>query len=135
MYLDADIIYALLKPADRHLEFAKKTIATKETLYTSTIAFVELELVVKRELNDYLARHITEAVLKKIPKLKIVPFDKKILVVSLKLQQEFGLGIFDSFHAATALSKDKKIASTDHIFERIPKLERIIPEKETETVE
>ncbi len=127
MYLDADILFAFLKPADRHLEFAKKIISASETQYTSVITFVELELVVKRELNDYLARHVTQAILKKIPKLKIVPFNSKLLEASLKLQQELGFGIFDSFHAATALSKDKRIASTDHVFDRIPKLKRIGP--------
>ncbi|MDO8634322.1 MAG: PIN domain-containing protein [archaeon] len=130
MYIDADILFAFLKPADRHLEFAKKIVGSKEKLYTSTVTILELELVVKRELNDFLARDILAAVLKNTPKLQIIEFDRKTLQKSLELQQQYSLGIFDSVHAAAALSKDKKIASTDHIFDRITGLKRTGPEQD-----
>ena len=125
MYVDADILYALLKPSDRYLEFAKKIVDSTDNLYTSVVSFIEVEFVVKRELNDFLAENVLEALLQKIPRLKIVPFNRDILQKSLELQQEFGVSVFDSIHAATALVKDKRIASTDHAYDRIPRLKRI----------
>lgn len=127
MYLDTDVIYALLKPSDRHFAFAKKIVSSNETIYSSVVMTLELELIVKREISDYLSQNILDAVLKKVPALSIVPLDKKIFAKSLELRQVFGLGIFDSLHAATALFHDKKIASTDEAFDRIAGLKRIKP--------
>jgi predicted nucleic acid-binding protein len=39
------------------------------------------------------------------------------------------IGILDSIQAATALRYDKKIISTDHIFDKIKGLKRIKPEE------
>ncbi len=128
MYVDADVIFAVLKPNDRHLDFARKIINSKEKLYTSTVTFVELEIVLKRELSDFLSQNVLTLVLEKIPVLEIIHFDKKILDKSLELRKQFGVGIFDSIHAATALLYDKKIASSDHIFDRINSLKRIKPD-------
>ncbi len=125
MYIDTDILYALLKPNGRHLEFAKKILDSNEIAYTSVITLVELEIVVKREISDFLSQNILEAVMEKAPMLKIVELNQKIFKKSLELRQKFGLGIYDSLHAATAIAKDKKIASTDHIFDRIKELKRI----------
>lgn len=125
MYVDTDILYALLKPNDRHLEFAKKILASNEAPCTSAITLVELEIVVKRELSDFLSQNILDAVLEVAPSLKILELNQKILKKSLELRQKFGIGVYDSIHAATAIAKGKKIASTDHIFDRIKELKRI----------
>lgn len=126
MYVDTDILYALLKPNDCHLEFAKKILSANENPYTSVITFVELEIVVKREISDFLSQNILDATIGKAPALKIVELNQKILKKSLELRKKFGLGIYDSIHAATAITKDKKIASADHVFDRIKELKRIV---------
>lgn len=43
------------------------------------------------------------------------------------LIDEYGINPFDSYHAATAISGDKKILSTEHIYDRIKGIERIDP--------
>ncbi len=127
MYIDSDLIFALLKPSDRHAFFAGGIISSKEPLYTSIVTLLELEIVVKRELSDYLSQHVLDLVYEKIPSLKILPLSKTNFSKSLELRIKFSLGVFDSIHAAVALSKDKKIVSTDHIFDKIPGLKRIKP--------
>jgi len=125
MYLDADLIYALIKKKDRHEELAEKILSEEGKFYTSIVTLLELEIIVKRELSDELSMEILGLVKKKIPALTIKALDSNIMQSSLNLRKKYGLGIFDSIHAATALANDKKIASTDRIYDRIPSLKRI----------
>ncbi|MEW6295052.1 MAG: PIN domain-containing protein [Candidatus Diapherotrites archaeon] len=125
MYIDADLIYAIIKKRDRHEELAEKILSAEEKFYTSIVTMLELEIIVKRELSDELSMAILGLVKKKIPKLVIKEFDAKIMESSLNLRKKYCLGIFDSIHAATALANDKRIASTDRIYNRIPSLTRI----------
>lgn len=127
MYIDSDLIFAVLKPSDRHAFFAKSIFSSKEQVYTSVVTLLELEIVVKRGLSDYLSQHILDLIYEKIPSLKILPLSKADFSKSLGLRIKFSLGVFDSIHAAVALSKDKKIASTDHIFDKVSGLKRIKP--------
>lgn len=128
MYLDVDLIYALIKKGDRHFELAKETVSRKEEIYTSIVSFVELEILIKREISNELSMNLQGIVKEKIPRLKIRGLDLKIFELSLQLRRKFGLGIFDSIHAATALTHDKRIASTDRIYERIKGLKKIVKE-------
>ncbi len=131
MYLDADILFALIKPSDRHQAFAEEVLTKKERLYTSFTTLLELEIVVKREISDDLSMNIMEALQRKVPELEIVSNDTKTFTDSLTLRKKYGVGIFDAIHAATALHHDKRIASTDHIYNRIKGLHWIKPtEKE-----
>jgi len=41
------------------------------------------------------------------------------------LRKKHDFGVFDSIHAATALLFDKRIATTDNVFERVPGLKII----------
>ena len=124
MYVDTVLLVAILKPNDRHKSFSEQIINSKENLYTSAATLIELEIVVKREISDFLSKSILTIIAEKIPRLKIIPFDQKTLQKSLELRKKYELGIYDSIHAATCLLKDKKIASTDHIFDKIPGIER-----------
>lgn len=130
MYVDADILFATLKAGDRHTDFAHK-IMEEDHLYTSTITLVELEIVVKRELSNEMSTTIQSVVRHKFPRLKILPLTPETHQKSQELRQKYGLGIFDAIHAATALQGDKRIASTDHIYDSIPKLTRRGPPDET----
>lgn len=39
--------------------------------------------------------------------------------------EEYKLSPFDAYHAATAMSKDSKILSSDHAYDKIKSIERI----------
>ncbi|HIH25455.1 PIN domain-containing protein [Candidatus Woesearchaeota archaeon] len=119
MYLDVDILLALIKEKDFHREYAKKIISLKEDKYTSVISLIELEIVIKREVSDILSMELDKVLIKILPELRIVDCDNEIFNKSLDLRKKFNLGIFDSIHAATSLKFDKRIASTDHMFEKV----------------
>jgi predicted nucleic acid-binding protein len=125
LYVDSDLIYAQIKTGDHLEQYSKTILKGKEKKYTSIITLLELEIIVKREISDYLSKEIKEVFKEKFPEIKILNFNEKTLEKSLELRKEYALGIFDSIHGATALLNDKKIASNDHIFERIPKLKII----------
>ena len=124
MYVDADVLYAYLKPSDWLKSFAEKII--KKEMITSSITVVELEIVAKRDFSEDFANQILDE-LKKLPNIKIVELNKKILEKSVELRKNHGLNIFDAVHAATALIYKKSIISSDLMFERIKELNRIDP--------
>lgn len=119
MYLDVDVMLALVKEKDFHKEYAKKICFIKEDKYTSVITLLELEIVIKREISDLLSMELMDIIFKILPEIKIVNCDKEIFENSLLLRKKFGMGIFDSIHASTALKFDKRIASTDNIYKKI----------------
>lgn len=125
MYVDLDLIYAKIKKDDRLREISKKILSSKESKYTSVVTLLELEIVLKREISDFLSKETGGLFKENFPKIKIVNIDNKIFEQSLQLRKRYDLGIFDSIHAATALLNDKRIATTDQIFERIPGLKII----------
>lgn len=51
-----------------------------------------------------------------------------ICLTASMLINEYGITPFDAYHAATAISQDKRILSTDHVYDRIKGIERIEPE-------
>lgn len=126
MYLDVDVLLALIKERDFHKDYALKVYSLQEEKYTSVISLVELEIVIKREMSDILSMEVSKIIAKLFPEVKIVACDKKIFEKSLELRKELRLGIFDSLHAATALQGDKRIASTDAVYKRIKELKIII---------
>jgi len=119
MYVDLDMIFAQIKKDDRLKETSDLLLKSEEKQYTSALTLVELEIVLKREVSDFLSKETAGLFREKFPRILIVGFDKKILEKSLELRQKYDLGIFDSVHAATALRYDKRIASTDAVFERV----------------
>ncbi|HLD76236.1 MAG TPA: PIN domain-containing protein [Candidatus Norongarragalinales archaeon] len=125
MYLDADVLYALLKRDDFQKPYALNILQKKDRKYTSTVTLLELEIVVKRELGDAMSLGLSDWLKRRIPDLRIVPFSRPDFEKSLTLREKYGLGIFDAAHAASCLNDDGVMASTDHVYDRIPGLARV----------
>lgn len=126
MYLDADVIYAYIKPSD-WLKKSSEKILTLENLKTSIITITELEIVAKRDFQDDFYNKILEKV-KKIKDLKIINLNIKILEKAVELREKYNFNIFDSIHVATAiLSKEKTIISSDSAFDKIAEIKRNDP--------
>jgi|SRR3989344_3754998 len=122
MYLDTDIILALIKDKD----WLKQYINLKKikNLRTSVLTLVESELVLSREFGRsdiFKVNKVNDF------KIKILTLDKKIFDLSNKLLKQYNINIFDSIHAAFCLNYKEKILSTDHIFDLVENLERIDP--------
>lgn len=125
MYLDSDVLYALMKKDDHQRPYALKVVQQQTRKYTSTVTLLELEIMVKRELGDALSLAVSKWIKKLLPDLKVVSFSSNDFEKSLQLREKYGLGIFDAAHAATCLNNDGVMASTDHIYDRIPGLLRV----------
>lgn len=124
MYLDTDVILALVKEDD----WLKKYIDVKKlkSMKTSVLNIIEAQLILEREYS----REEAVNVLFKIKKFDIEIFsvDKRILDKSLELRQKYSkLNIFDSVHAASAITNKEVLVSTDTVFPDIEGLESIDP--------
>ena len=127
MYIDLDIVYAMLKPDDRHNHFAKVITASKEKKYSSIALLIELEIILKRDFGENESLNSKILLDKTIPGLKILEINSDIFEKSLSIRAEYGLGIFDSLHAASCLANDGRIASTDHAYDKITGITRVKP--------
>ena len=124
MYLDTDIILALIKEED----WLKRYISLKDIKNpkTSALTIVEAELVLLREYS----RKNAIGVLNKIQNLgiNILPITAKTLNKSKELLEKYNnLNIFDSVHAACAILCKEKIISTDNIYSDLDELTKIDP--------
>ena len=122
MYLDTDIVLALIKDKDWLKKYIK--INKIKNPKTSVLTLIEAELVLAREFGRKDVFRINQI---KNYKIKILSLDEKIFNLSNKLLKQYNINIFDSLHAAFCLINKEKILSTDHIFDVIENLERIDP--------
>jgi predicted nucleic acid-binding protein len=124
MYLDTDIVLALIKKED----WLKKYISIKqlENPKTSALTVIEARIVLLREHS----RDDALGVLKKVKNLgiKIISVDDNIIKRSQELIEKYSnLNMFDSVHAACAIHHNEELVSTDSIFSKIGEVTNIDP--------
>ncbi len=130
-YLDVDILYAHIKPedwlkqaAERVLEKIKKG---QVNGYTNLMSVVELEIISLRDFDQAFSQGIHKR-LREISKLHLMPLTSDVIEAADDLRESYtNLGVFDSLHAANASVRDKRIISTDTVYDQIEELERIDP--------
>ena len=64
-----------------------------------------------------------------IKNLEWIPLDKEVFLTASALIEEYELGVFDAYIAATALLKDRVVLSSDHIYDKIKGIKRVNPEE------
>src|SRR3989344_3513882 len=104
MYLDTDIILALIKDKDwlrNYIDLNKIKNAK-----TSVLTLIEAELVLIREFGRKETFRINKV---KELKIKVFDLDKKTFDLSNTLLRKYNITIFDSFHAAFCLINKEKI--------------------------
>ncbi|MFQ5711023.1 MAG: type II toxin-antitoxin system VapC family toxin [Candidatus Geothermarchaeales archaeon] len=131
MLIEADILFAHIKKSDPLKEAAEKVLRRilDRDLRVEASSEVVDEVVIWHKSRGYVADHI-KTVLSLISAIPIdyVPLTPEIAITALILTEEHGLSYFDSFHAATAISRpDKTIISSDEVFDGVPGLRRIHP--------
>ncbi len=124
MYLDTDIILALIKDED----WLKKYVNIKKisSPKTSALNVIEARLVLLRE---YSRKEAINA-LKKINghKIKIVEINENIINKSQELIEKYSeLNMFDAVHVASVLINNEELLSTDSIFDKIKEVNKIDP--------
>lgn len=96
-------------------------------IYASTATLQE---IVFWFYNRQLFSDLTKAVniLSHLRNIQWIPVSSEICLTASLLMSEYGISPFDAYHAATALSRDKTILSTEHIYDKIKGLIRITPQ-------
>ncbi len=122
MYLDTDILLALIKDKDWLKNYIK--LEKINNPQTSVLTLIEAQLVLAREFGRNDIFRINKI---KDFKIKIIDLDKEVFDMSNNLLRQYNITIFDSLHAAFCLIKKEKLLSTDHIFDIVKDLKRIDP--------
>ena len=84
-----------------------------------------------------LNRNLRDKILLTVPRifqsknLEWIPLTREIFLTASALMEEYDLGTFDGYVTATALSKDRIIVSSDHIYDRIKGIKRVSLEEIT----
>ena len=91
MYVDSDIIYALLRPEDRLRELARRIIQRDKKIYTSIITVLELQLVAKREISEIYSQKMLEEIKAILPDLVFKEYTQDTINKSSFLRKKYGL--------------------------------------------
>ena len=129
MYVEADLIYSLIKPEDWLKPVSEKLFKklSKEKLFTSVITVTEIEIVSRREIGIEFSDKVLELIESRIKNIEFIPLTKEILKRAVEVRKKHGLNIFDSLHSATCLVHKEEILSTDKVFDFVKDLKRIDP--------
>jgi predicted nucleic acid-binding protein len=136
--IETDMLYAYVKREDKLKPIADKFITKIVNgelgiVYASQESLHELYHVSKKEgvsLDEYISR--AAAPLTAIENLKFIETTYQIDLLALALMKQYKIeSIFDAYYAATALNQvpDRTIISTDEVFDAIPGITRIDPQK------
>lgn len=128
MLIESDLFIAIIKDKDRLKPAATMVLEAIERgeikdAYASVGAIQEIIFWL---LNEGRSTDILKTVnaLSNIKNLEWVDLNKDICINAAALIGEYKLSPFDAYHAATAISKDSKIISSDHAFDKIKSINR-----------
>ncbi len=120
---------AVIKKEDRLKASAEKILEKIEVgeikgVYASTAAMQEIVFWL---YNRQLLKELTIAVnvLSHLRNVEWIPLTTEVCLTASLLINEYKVSPFDAYHAATAISKDKTILSTEHIYEKIKGITRL----------
>jgi predicted nucleic acid-binding protein len=65
--------------------------------------------------------------LKILPGVEWVSLSPDICLEAAIIMKEYGVGPFDAYHAATSMSRDSVVVSTEHVYGKIPGLTVLDP--------
>ena len=129
--IESDLLLAVLKKEDRLKPTAELILEKIESgdikgVYASTASMQEIVFWL---YNRQLLKELTAAInlLSHLRNVEWVPLTTEVCLTASLLINEYKISPFDAYHAATALSKDKTILSTEHVYEKIRGITRITP--------
>ena len=133
MLLDSDILIAVIKEEDRLKRASLKILKAVErrrlkNAYASVASIQEIIFwLLNRGFKDKVLLTVSRVF--EIKNLEWVPLGKEVLLTASALIEEYELGAFDAYIAATALLRDRVILSSDHIYDKIKGIRRVSPEE------
>lgn len=124
VYLDTDVILALLKAGDWLASAVDRT--RLESPVTSAATAIEVQYVMEDEWDREQLSMVHSAVVDE--GIDLVPLDGDVLAAAGTLRVDYeALGIFDSIHLGTASVLEEPIISTDSLYPAITEVEHIDP--------
>ncbi|MDI6902819.1 MAG: PIN domain-containing protein [Methanocellales archaeon] len=131
MLIENDVIFAYMNELDPNhgkAEILFSRFHKKLNVEASSACLLEMELIFKSEdREDELLGSVMA--LKGIKNIKFLPITPEMVISSIALRRNYNLTFFDSHHAATALSQDRIIISTDAAYDVVPNLTRYEPDE------
>ncbi|MBM5805046.1 MAG: type II toxin-antitoxin system VapC family toxin [Candidatus Verstraetearchaeota archaeon] len=135
MMIESDVLYAYVKENDWLKEASERLVSKIEKgdfgeVYASREVLHELYYVSLDEevrIDDYVYR---VANLTSVKNLVFLETSYEIDLLAISLMKQYRLtSIFDAYYAATCLNqvRDRKIVTTDTVYDRIPGISRIDP--------
>jgi predicted nucleic acid-binding protein len=129
MLVESDLFIAVIKERDRLKSAASEVL---QSIETGKISNAYASVAVVQEVIFWLLRENRSAdvlttvdALFNIKNLEWIDLSKEICLNAAALMEEYQLSSFDAYHAATAISRDGKILSSDHAYDKIKSIERI----------
>ncbi len=134
--IESDLLLAAMKKEDRLKQAAERILEAVDSgrlkgVYASVAAVQE---IVFWFYNRRLFHEMVEAVnvLTHLKNLEWVELTPEMCLAASILMDEHKVSPFDAYHIATAISRDKTVLSTEHVYDQIEGIERIDPKEFTE---
>jgi predicted nucleic acid-binding protein len=131
--IESDLILASIKQEDRLKPVAIRIL---EEIDSGKLKGVYASIAAVQEMvfwfyNRQLLKELTTAVsvLLHLRNVEWVAIKPEICLTAAVLINEYKVGPFDAYHVATALSRDRTILSTEHVYDGIKGIKRIDPEE------
>jgi predicted nucleic acid-binding protein len=129
--IESDLLLAVIKKEDRLKPAAERILDKIDSgelkgVYASVAAMQEIIFwFYNRQLFSELAKAVN--VLSHLQNVEWAPITPEICLTASLLVNEYKISPFDAYHAATAISRDKTVLSTEHIYDKINGITRILP--------
>jgi predicted nucleic acid-binding protein len=130
--IESDILLAYMKKSDWLKPAATKILTGVASggipgAYASTATLQE---IIFWFFNRDMHRELVQATnaMTHINNVRWIPLSPEICLAASMLIKEYEINPLDAYHAATAISEDKTILSTEHVYDRIKGVTRIDPD-------
>ena len=136
--IETDLLLAFIKEEDRLKTTAKKVLqgihsGELDGFYASTTVIQEIIFwFSNREMTDELMSAVNALI--HIENLRWVELSTELCLAASVLMNEYRINPFDAYHLATSIQNDKMILSTDHVFDRVKGVKRVVPEDFVKTL-
>ena len=131
--IESDLILASIKQEDRLKPTAERILEEIDSgnlkgVYASIATVQEIVFwFYNRQLFSDLAKAVS--ILLRLKNVEWVAIKPEICLTASVLINEYRVSPFDAYHAATAISRDRIILSTEHVYDRIKGIKRIDPKE------
>jgi len=133
--IEVDMLIAFVNSSDKLHNVADQLfLKIKEkkimNIAVAASAYLEYELIHKSKGYPESDIRTEIAAFQRYPNLGERALNSEVILKASELRGKIvGLTYFDSLHASTALLTDRKIISTDPIYDRVKEIERLSPQK------